>query len=203
MNLNNIIEQFDLRITGVLHIGANDGGEYQYYKDSGVEYMLFFEPVVANFERLLKNIPLNACSVLACNCALGNESGTKEMYIETSNHGQSCSLLEPKDHLTQYPSIKFDQRENVEVEKLDNIRFDRAKFNMINVDVQGSELEVFKGAEETLKSIDIIYTEVNRAELYKGCAMVEEIDSFLTEFKRVKTIWTGGSWGDALYLKSR
>ena len=80
---------------------------------------------------------------------------------------------------------------------------DKSKYNCIVIDVQGYELEVFKGSSNYLNSVDYIMTEVNREELYKGCARVEDLDSFLSDynFKRVETTWDGISWGDALYVK--
>ena len=46
--------------------------------------------------------------------------------------------------------------------------------------------------------------EVNRDELYKGCVLVEELDTYLLQFrfKRVITGWAGDTWGDALYIKT-
>ena len=198
MPLKNIIEDFDLKIKGVIHIGAHYGEEYRIYSECGIKNMIFFEPVQANYKILIESLPENTRTY---NIALGNERGVREMYIETVNTGQSCSLLEPGTHLSSYPGIKFDTKEIVKMDKLDNIPFNRTIYNMINIDVQGYELEVFKGAIETLKSIDIIYTEVNRDEVYKNCARVEEIDLFLNNFKRVKTQWDGITWGDALYIK--
>jgi hypothetical protein len=71
------------------------------------------------------------------------------------------------------------------------------------MDVQGYELEVLKGASKFLSHIQFIYCEVNRAEVYEGCPMIEEIDQFLGEynFERVDTNWAGDTWGDALYVK--
>ncbi len=76
-------------------------------------------------------------------------------------------------------------------------------YNFINIDVQGYELEVFKGAVNTLEKIDYIITEVNRAELYKNCVQIEELDSFLSQhgFARDITSWDGDTWGDAFYVK--
>jgi hypothetical protein len=71
------------------------------------------------------------------------------------------------------------------------------------MDVQGYELEVLKGSENTLKGIDYIYTEVNRDELYENNAFIEEIDNFLDNYTRVATDWSGNTWGDALYIKKR
>jgi len=76
---------------------------------------------------------------------------------------------------------------------------------MINIDVQGYELEVFKGSIKSLDYINIIYTEVNRDEVYKNCSKVEELDIFLKDFnfERVLISWDGNTWGDALYIKNK
>ena len=72
------------------------------------------------------------------------------------------------------------------------------------MDVQGYELEVLRGAKKFLTSIDFIITEVNRANVYKGCALVEELDAFLLNygFYRAETSWEGVTWGDAFYIKA-
>ena len=76
-------------------------------------------------------------------------------------------------------------------------------FNFMNIDVQGYELEVMKGASKFLPHIQFIYCEVNRAEVYEGCPRIEELDEYLGTygFERVETTWDGGTWGDAFYIK--
>ena len=78
-------------------------------------------------------------------------------------------------------------------------------FNMINIDVQGYELEVFKGSLESLNNIEYIMTEVNLDELYEGCPLMQDLDEFLGNiwgFKRVaQRIVGNNTWGDALYVK--
>lgn len=204
ISLNKIIKKFNLNIRGVIHIGAHYGQEYPQYVAQGIKNIIFFEPILSNYKKLLERLPQND-NVRTFNLALGNEVGAREMYVETANKGQSCSLLEPGTHIKQYPHIRFDKREAVQIDKLDNIFFDRHLFNMINIDVQGYELEVFKGATKTLEIIDIIYSEVNRDDVYKGCVRVEELDLFLSKwhFKRVLTDWAGITWGDAIYLKEK
>ena len=120
--------------------------------------------------------------------------------------GQSSSLLKPSLHTKQYPHIVFNGNETVQVTTLDNFMKDKNlnDFNLINIDVQGYELEVFKGSMETLNNIDYIIAEVNRDELYENCARVDELDSFLRDFgfERKETSWAGQTWGDAFYIKS-
>jgi FkbM family methyltransferase len=184
-------------IKGVIVIGAWDGAEYSEF--AGVENMMFFEPIKENYERLIKTVPVNFKTF---NLALGNMRGVAMMYVETKNKGMSCSVLEPGTHLESHPDIIFDKKAIVNIDRLDNIDFDRSLYNMILLDVQGYELEVLKGAEETLKSIDIIHTEVNTREVYKGCALIEEIDIYLSDFKRVETrIHESVFYGDAIYIR--
>jgi len=200
LNLDSLKEKYDLKIKGVLHIGAHIGQEFQTYERLGIKNVMFFEPIKNTFNRLKENIGDKAILI---NTALGNKEGEVEMFTETINEGQSSSVLEPDYHLVQHPSIQFDGKETVKMTKLDKFIEHKEKFNFINIDVQGYELEVFKGGSEYLNTIDYVMTEVNRAELYKGCAKIEELDSYLGSygFNRVETTWAGGTWGDAFYIK--
>lgn len=202
ISFDKIVEKYNLKVKGVLHIGAHWGQEYTMYAKHNIENMVFFEPVDDAYKKLLEKLPDNP-KIITFNIALGNKTGVMDMYVETANDGQSCSLLEPNVHLIQYPHIKFNNKCEVRIDKLDNIPIDRYLYNMINIDVQGYELEVFKGGKDVLNHIDIVYTEVNRDDVYANCARVEEIDAFLAEheFHRVETDWAGETWGDALYLK--
>jgi len=198
-----------LSIKGCIHIGAHEGQEYPLYEAFGIENLLFYEALPDNFKKLeekLKEYSFNSHKniiVDARNVALGNINGTVEMHLE--DRGLSSSVLKPKVHLWQYPGIKFEEKETVKITRLDDEEFDRGKYNFINIDVQGYELEVLRGAEETLKHVDLILAEVNKQEMYEGCAMIDEMDEFLEErnFHRIATYWQQdyGSWGDALYLK--
>ncbi len=195
MDLEKLIKKYDLNIPGVIHIGAYTGGEYEIYKKLGIGNMQFFEPLPEAYEELKKRVGENR----AINAALGNFNGKAKMYI--ASNGQSSTLLEPHLHKNQYPDIKFDREIEVAVVRLDDYLFGWDDFNFINIDVEGYELEVFKGATETLKNIDYIMSEVATVELQKGRVLVGELDEYLKDFLRVDTEWAGGTWGDALYIR--
>jgi FkbM family methyltransferase len=199
--IGELIVEHGMRINGVIHIGANKGQEYQTYKKVGIDKIVFVEPLPNVFE-VLSNSVGKECQLF--NTALGNVVGEVEMYVEDNNGGQSSSILEPYKHLYQYPHIQFTKKQTVPITKLDLIKID-SDINLINIDVQGYELEVFKGAINTLTQIDYIYSEVNRDELYHGCTKVEVLDEFLHTygFIRVGTWWEGVTWGDALYIKQK
>ena len=202
LDLVKINKKYDLNIKGVLHIGAHYGQENKVYDELDLKERIFFEPLSRNFKKLCENVDPRFTLI---NKALGNFNGTVEMHVESANSGQSSSILKPSLHLVQYPHITFTEKETVEIARLDNIEFERAKFNFINIDVQGYELEVFKGASETLESIDYIMTELNIEELYEDCARVDVIRNFLGEygFKLVETDWAGFTWGDGFFIKEK
>ena len=189
-------------IKGIIHIGGHYGEELQDYIDNGIQNIMVFEPLSHNFKVLSeKAAELNA-NIEGYKVALGSEKGSASMYV-SDNEQQSSSILEPAIHLTHHPHVKFPTTEDVEVDLLDE--YDCKDYNFINMDVQGYELEVLKGATETLKQIKYVYCEVNRAEVYKDNALVEEIDDFLGKYGMVRkqTDWAGDIWGDALYIKEK
>jgi FkbM family methyltransferase len=203
LDLTTLKNQYSIEISGIIHIGAHHGQEHSLYRSLNIDNLLYIEPLSKNFEILKNSVKAEGVCLQK---ALGSKTGHVKMYVESANQGMSSSILKPKLHLAQYPHIVFDQEEIVEVDLLDNIDTIKEKsYNAINMDVQGYELEVLKGATETLKSIDVIISEVNRAEVYENCPMVEELDAFLSEygFERVETNWAGQTWGDALYLKKK
>ena len=77
------------------------------------------------------------------------------------------------------------------------------KYNFWNFDIQGAELKALYGATKSIQFAKAIYLEVNEKELYKGCGLIPEIDTFLEQygFKRMLTNMTVHGWGDALYIK--
>lgn len=200
LDLKSLIEKYDLKINGVIHAGAHHGQEYIAYKNIGIKDIVFIEPCQASFQVLKARFSEDR-HVMMFNCAIGASSFTGNMHIEVANQGQSNSLLKPTKHIEQYPDIKFGAMEQVRVHRLDELSFDRKQYNMLYMDIQGYELEALKGASTVLKYIDCIYTEVNREELYEGCAQVGALDKYLKDFERVHTDWSGGSWGDALYIR--
>lgn len=201
-NYKNLKEKYKMNINGIIHVGAHYGEEVPDYIESGVTNIVLFEPLKENFDILSNRVKGLDGNIILHNTALGSTSQRSTMYV-SDNEGQSSSLLKPSVHLTHHPNVYFTGSEEVNVNLLDC--YDCKQCNYIHLDVQGYELEVLKGATETLKHIDYVYCEVNRDELYEGNAYVEEIDQFLKQYdmERVETYWMGEIWGDALYVKNR
>lgn len=141
---------------------------------------------------------------LVINAAVWDIEGIEMELIQTTNT-QSTSLLELKSHKDFYPDIVELERIQIRTSTLKNIITSEFQPDFVNLDIQGAELRALKGYGEKIKELKWIYTEVNKVELYEGCALVSEIDDFLAVFgfKRVCTRWwRNHGWGDALYIRS-
>jgi len=200
LNLIELIKKYNMKIKGVIHIGAHHGQENNLYNLINIKNRIYFEPLDSNFSVLEKNIePIHTL----VKKALGNENKKISMYVETANSGQSSSILKPMLHLKLAPYITFDKTEVVDMMRLDSFEKDLIDYNFIVIDVQGYELEVFKGAEKTLENIDYIISEINRDELYENCTRIEQLIEFLSPygFEFVEHNWVGGTWGDGFFIK--
>jgi FkbM family methyltransferase len=196
--LLNVFDKTKPSCRGIIHVGSHHGQELEFYLEHLTKNVMAYEPLKKNFAQLEEAWG----SFVDCrNKAAGNFTGRVDMFVESANGGQSSSILKPKKHLEQYPHITFDSKETCEIIKLDDDIKNKSDFDTLVIDVQGYELKVLKGARSLLSNIEHIVCEVNCDELYEGCAMVSDLDSYLIElgFKRVFTSWIGGSWGNALY----
>lgn len=199
MNVQAMIDRYRLIPRGVIQVGSHHGEEQTIWEELKIK-IAHFEPILSNVAKLHERI---STYTMVFPLALGNKTGVFEMYTETVNGGQSCSVLKPKEHLDLLPWIEFNGKEEVPMVRLDDLPENWSGFNFMYVDVQGYELEVFMGGKETIRNFDFIFTEVNRAEVYESCARIEDVDYFLGSigFDRVETEWHGGKFGDALYVK--
>lgn len=208
LDFKQLVRDYNLNIKGIIQIGTHWWQEREILVELGIRNFVLIEPQKYAYSITSKRgIELKdhcqADEVIMINCAVSDKEGEMMMNCDEDNQGQSSSLLQPKLHLKNCPWVHFVKQEKVEVRRLDNLDFDRSKYNGIVADLQGAELMAFKGAKETLKSIDFVYCEVNFVEMYSGCALVEDLDEFLGQF-RFKRVITGkdfGGWSDALFIK--
>tara|TARA_B100000965_G_scaffold346850_1_gene318603 strand:- start:8913 stop:9536 length:624 start_codon:yes stop_codon:yes gene_type:complete len=201
MDLDTIVKKYDLKSNCIGHVGAWKAREISNYKRLFGDVTVIF--VEAN-KKLKPYIDENIKSYENVRCeyiALGSEvsKGILNLHEVEGSTGQSSSLLEPYLH----PSIGTETIE-VEITTAD-ILFNNDPVDFLSIDVQGYELEVLKGANNTLPNVNTLIVEVNRTEQYKDCALVQDLDQYLKSFNltRVETEWWGDKedWGDALYIK--
>jgi FkbM family methyltransferase len=74
------------------------------------------------------------------------------------------------------------------------------------IDVQGGELDVFKGGSQTLKNVKIIFTEVGLEAYYEGQSLKPQIEEFLFKygFEEVSGVFELNGFayeGNTIYIK--
>lgn len=195
---------FRRKITGIIHIGAHELEELNSYINKNIRKIIWIEPNPYKhkfIEDKLKTFDEMYLGKFAAG------SSEEEIYLNIANNGMSSSLLELGTHKKYYPQIDYVSKVKVFQKPLDkwlniNIR-NNEKYNFLNIDIQGYELEALKGLVEQLNFVDFIYIEVNFEEIYKDCPNIKNIDIFLSKsnFHRVGTVRTRFGWGDAIYVK--
>lgn len=186
-------------IRGIIQVGAHHGEEHQLWESWGIANKAYFEPVPENFKVMVEKLS----GPLMFPLALGNEIKKVEMFTETVNGGQSCSVLAPAKHKEILPWIEFTGKVEVIMTRLDDVGLDRKLYDFLYVDAQGYDLEVLKGGAETLKGINYVIAEVNRDEVYEGCSKLDEIVEFL-EARGIMlrhVDWHGGAFGDGCFIR--
>jgi len=199
-----IVETYGLP-KGVLHIGAHIGQEAVQYHGMGSDHVIWVEADPDTYNILKRRVlryPYHKCYSFAA-----YDEDDLELDLNVTNNGQSSSLLEMGTHLLHHKKVRVVKSKPVMTKKVDTFLseelIDIRNYNFLNLDIQGVELKALHGMVESLPYIDYIFTEVNKEQIYKGCAQIGEIDDFLLSFgfHRVATEMTKWNWGDALYIK--
>jgi FkbM family methyltransferase len=183
----------------ILHIGAHECEEATDYANGGFNDVIWIEgnPSIVKKMKDKYNI---------YEAIISDSDGSIVDFIITNN-GQSSSILELEEHLREHPHIHEVARiplKTITVDTLlknNNIAPENIRF--VNIDIQGAELLALRGMQSVLIHAKYIYLEINEKYLYRNCALIGDIDSFLLAwgFKRVETKMTEHGWGDALYQK--
>lgn len=201
LNFRDLVKKYSIKADGVIVAGAHWAEEHPDYVAVGIKRFVYIEPCAAAFN-VLKNKFSAHHHIQLFNCACGEVECEQVMYTGSQNEGQSNSLLKMAKHTQIHPGITLPNTELVTVKRLDSLGLAHKGYQLLVLDVQGFEGRVLKGATETLKQVNYIYTEVNKDEVYQGCTLVDELDSLLHEFDRVETgAWVGGMWSDSLYVR--
>jgi FkbM family methyltransferase len=196
-----------IRPSGVLHLGANIGEEAPVYHELEIPKVIWVEGNPDIFQTLKYTVNKYP-GQSAFNFLVGNKN--EDAVLHVSNNGsQSSSVLELGTHKIAHPEVHYIQDVTVKMHRIEDIFYGTTVLkdcDFLNLDLQGYELEALRGMGDTLHQFKWVYSEVNQAELYKGCPLVQDLDTYLLGFgfKRVETKWCSNfGWGDSLYIKGR
>tara|TARA_A100001011_G_C14191887_1_gene791725 strand:+ start:212 stop:862 length:651 start_codon:yes stop_codon:yes gene_type:complete len=204
-------------IKKVVHVGADRGGELPQYRNMGVEEVVWVEANPEVYQELLENLEL--MDVSEVKSLPFNQLISDSDDIETDfniyygwdaghlvgNKGMS-SLLKAKN--SWWGSECYRGTVKLQSSTLDTFLEKNSlgyDYDMLNMDTQGAELMVCKGAVKLLESVKYINSEVTLYNpQYEGNPLFDEIYDFLKPygFVHIETELSGdGNWGDAIFEK--
>jgi FkbM family methyltransferase len=158
----------------VIDLGANIGF-YAFIEAGIVNHIHAVEPVKYNFDLLQKNIKLNRFSNISTyRQAIGGTTGITKIY--TSNRCNWATIVDERHRTPDYSERwnRFKKgSEVVPICKLDEFvdRYQINKVDLVRMDVEGAEVEIIGGAQQTIKSMP------------KGSYLVVEIHSSCIKIK--------------------
>ena len=169
-----------LTVDGIIDVGANRG---QF--SLACCFALPGVPVVA-----FEPIPMEAATfrkvhgargeVILIESALGETKGTATLHLSKS--ADSSSLLPIGKKQTElFENTVEVGTITVTVHRLDDFAscWPGRSRQLLKLDVQGYELNVLRGAPETLKTCAYVYAECSEVALYDGQALRAEVEAFL------------------------
>lgn len=184
----------------ILEIGAHDGTHtLRFFKAFAEPTIHCFEPEPRALERWHRALDQRS-GVYIHAVAVGSQSGRAIFHRSSGRHpgpdgkpmaqgwDYSGSLKAPRRHRELYPAVSFERTMEVPVVSIDDWIQDQeiGVVDLVWMDVQGAEADVFRGMVHTLPRVRLIYTEYSNEELYEGQPSLGELLAMLPEFEVVE-----------------
>ena len=168
-------------LKGVIHIGANEGGEREKYARRGLAVVW----VEANpsVHRLLQENIEGQPNQIALNYLLTDRDGEPTTFHVASNQGASSSIFEFAGHKALWP--KIDMVERIELTSAtfatmaEREGLDLDRYDGLVIDTQGAELLVLQGMGDHLRRFRLVIAEASDFEVYAGAATHEQLCAFM------------------------
>jgi len=175
------LETFLREVPGVIHIGANNGGERWVYGKHDLQ-VVWVEPNPIVFRQLEKNIE-NFKKQHAFQYLVTDKDSQEYNFHIANNNGASSSIFDMKLHLELCPDVVYESTiklQSVTLQTLLEKEFiDVERYPSLVIDVQGAELLVLQGATDLLSEFKFIKLEVADFESYEGCCKLTDVVNFL------------------------
>jgi len=158
----------------VIDVGAHHGqfAIFAAHRFSNAR-IICVEPLSSARDHLFRVIPRDA---LVLPVAASDVAGTREFHV--SRRTDSSSLLPITGNCTTaFPGTEEERLTLVRTVRLDEIiaARDIERPALLKIDVQGSELQVLRGAAGLLETIDTLLVECSFVEFYAGQALIGDV----------------------------
>lgn len=182
-------------IRGVVHIGANDGYEVEFYLALGIEKIICFEPLPSACELFKKKYAKEIADgrVRLFEYGIGHKDAKLPLHVGYDT-GQTSTFLRVNNIYKDVAPFRDTERGEegnsdivVEIKTWDtfvreNISIDFLFYDCLVCDVQGMELEVLKSifGSEYQEYFDFINVECSKVPVFVGESSAQEVCDYLT-----------------------
>jgi len=166
----------------ILDVGSHSGWFFHCWKDWCPDAVVHaFEPSKEAFDNSMRQYGGDP-DITINRLGLAETSGTRKFYV-LSESRVSNSVLPPQQDIwnsIEYKTGQIEEREIV-VDTLDKYcsTHDLKDIYLVKIDVQGLELEVLKGGEDTLRNVRHVFVESGIQPLYEGAPTFADVFEFL------------------------
>lgn len=194
-----IFDRYGVKPKGVIHVGMWAFEEHECYTQLfgtnviGIEaspeiYTTMSKPAADKYGYKAYNFP-----------AFSKDNAVMDFYINSS----SSSLF--KEGRANLPSIKMTTKTLdtlIEEEKIDMETID-----FLNIDAEGTELEILKGIDKNLCHINFVDLETSVGDRYNSGVCLKTIRSYLKErhydLVEISSSFFNQGWGDAFFIHEK
>ncbi len=171
-----------LNVDGIIDVGANRG-QFSLACRLALPQIpiVAFEPIPGE-AKTYRSVHGKCHHVELLETALGDAPGQATLHL--SHSADSSSLLAIGQRQTElFPGTQEVDSITVSVKRLDDLQehWRGRDRQLLKLDVQGFELNVLRGAGETLKNCQYVYAECSDVVLYEGQALRPEVTAFLAD----------------------
>lgn len=171
-----------MEIKGIIHVGANDWFEYQFYKRMGIKNLLGFEPIPEACSRFYETYPDEKHKLI--NLGLHRWQGEVPFNLSKGG-GQSSSMYQHRpEYLWSFPDLAHTENKSISVVRFDSWLATRediklSDYNCLVVDVEGNELNVLRGFGRHLQHFDMLSVELSETPVYYDSPVGAVISNYL------------------------
>ena len=190
---------FRIPPVSVLHVGAHMAEEEEDYKLNGFGPITWVECNPSLVETLRKKIKPPDNFIESC---IGDENGREVVFYIA---GASSSIFERIGHDRKFPTTVPKISIRMIMSRLDNLLDEQNTPKLLNLDIEGSELDAIKGMGNLIKQVQFIYLEVTRAG-WGNHPDYKQINKELKllGFRKVGIHWHWqNGFGDAVYFRDK
>lgn len=172
---------------GILHIGANDGIEMDFYNSLMLNKVIWVEAIPKVFDALQQHIArVTPCKTehIGINALVTDADGQSHTFHLFDNNYGSSSIFEGNNEIFwnfvhEIGTITLTSKKLSTALKQNNIK--QNDFDYVVIDTQGSELLVLKGFEHYLEKVKWIEVEVSQRPFYHGGVLFPELNNYLNK----------------------